>query len=110
MSVNHRGEIGLRRSVRYGLISQEQYHAAIADRNTAWRELTPAQQLVTLDTRLGLGRGAERQRAKLCVLLPVAHDIIVPVEMESETETPVASMAEGRRRDAFKKERKKKHG
>lgn len=36
-----------------------------AARNDAWRSLTPAQQIASLDGRLGKGRGAKRQRAKL---------------------------------------------
>lgn len=36
-----------------------------ATRNDAWRSLTPAQQLAALDRRLGKGKGATRQRARL---------------------------------------------
>lgn len=34
-------------------------------RNEAWRKLTPAEQLASLDRRLGKGVGAKRQRRKL---------------------------------------------
>ena len=35
------------------------------ERNIEWRKLTPAQQLASLDRRLGKGVGAKRQRTKL---------------------------------------------
>ena len=35
----------------------------------AWRELTPTQQLASLDARLGPGIGAKRQRTKLSAIL-----------------------------------------
>lgn len=35
------------------------------DRNEAWRKLSTAQKLASLDQRLGPGVGAERQRRKL---------------------------------------------
>lgn len=34
-------------------------------RNAAWAKLRPEQQLASLDSRLGVGIGAKRQRAKL---------------------------------------------
>lgn len=37
----------------------------ITARNEAWRKLTPAEQLKALDMRLGKGKGAKRQRARL---------------------------------------------
>jgi hypothetical protein len=30
-----------------------------------WQALSPAEQLALLDTRLGVGKGAQRQRARL---------------------------------------------
>jgi hypothetical protein len=36
-----------------------------AERNEAWRKLTPSQQLADLNRRLGLQCGATRQRKKL---------------------------------------------
>lgn len=41
----------------------------VQERLDAWRELSPAQQLATLDRRLGKGVGAEKQRIKLTELL-----------------------------------------
>jgi hypothetical protein len=35
------------------------------ERNLAWSKLTAAQKLASLDSRLGAGIGARRQRAKL---------------------------------------------
>lgn len=34
-------------------------------RNALWRKLSPAEQVISLDRRLGVGVGAVRQRAKL---------------------------------------------
>jgi hypothetical protein len=34
-------------------------------RQSVWDDLTPAQQLATLDRRLGKGLGAEKQRARI---------------------------------------------
>lgn len=34
-------------------------------RNKAWRKLTPAQKIASLDRRLGVGVGARRQRKLL---------------------------------------------
>jgi hypothetical protein len=39
------------------------------ERNAYWRSLTPAAQLADLDRRLGVGVGANRQRAKLTAIL-----------------------------------------
>ena len=35
------------------------------ERNNFWASLTPQQQLESLDTRLGKGVGAKKQRAKI---------------------------------------------
>ena len=35
------------------------------ERNEAWAQLTPKQQLADLDRRLGKGIGAKKQRAKI---------------------------------------------
>jgi hypothetical protein len=45
--------------------TREQRRVEGEERNAAWRELTPQEQLASLDTRLGKGIGAKRQRAKL---------------------------------------------
>lgn len=37
----------------------------IAEREAAWRALSPAEQLRHLDMRLGLGRGATKQRRRI---------------------------------------------
>lgn len=52
------------------------------ERNDAWREMTPAAQLRSLDARLGVGIGAKRQRAKLVAVLmvPKAPPAEVPVK------------------------------
>lgn len=39
------------------------------ERQEAWCALTPSQQLVALDVRLGTGVGASKQRARLAALL-----------------------------------------
>jgi hypothetical protein len=44
---------------------REQAQIDDAARVTAWRALSPSQQLASLDGRLGIGIGATRQRAKL---------------------------------------------
>jgi hypothetical protein len=94
------------------MMSLEQYHIILAERNTAWRELTPTQQLTILNQRLGDNIGATRQRAKLEVAIlacqtPVVRDTVVPSKI---VEKPVMSAAEGRRRqqlvtDARKRKR-----
>lgn len=38
-------------------------------RNTAYNVLSPAARLIRLDTKLGVGVGAERERARLARLL-----------------------------------------
>ena len=42
-------------------------------RNTAWRALSFVAQVASLDSRLGVGIGAVRQRAKLGLALSVAR-------------------------------------
>lgn len=47
---------------------RERYEEKVAEgkaRNEAWRKLSPAKQLQELDLRLGVGKGATRQRKKL---------------------------------------------
>lgn len=39
------------------------------ERDEAWRQLTPQQQLASLDNRLGKGQGATKQRARLSDLI-----------------------------------------
>jgi hypothetical protein len=41
-------------------------------RNARWASLTPAQKLDDLDVRLGIGRGAEKQRKKLNAAISAA--------------------------------------
>ena len=48
---------------------KEQARIDDANRVSAWRALSPAQQLASLDGRLGVGIGATRQRAKLAKVL-----------------------------------------
>ena len=45
--------------------SKAQRKADDAARVAAWRRLTAAQQITELDSRLGIGVGAKRQRKKL---------------------------------------------
>jgi hypothetical protein len=42
-------------------------------RQEAWAELTPGDQIEALDRRLGAGRGAKRQRARLVAKLTGAQ-------------------------------------
>lgn len=44
---------------------REQKREEGEERNAEWRKLTPAQQIASLDRRLGKGVGAKRQRGKL---------------------------------------------
>lgn len=46
-------------------ITKEQRRVEGEERNAEWRTLSPAQQLSYLDSMLGNGVGAKRQRAKL---------------------------------------------
>ena len=43
--------------------------AAIEERNTYYRSLTPEQKLEGLDRRLGKGIGAKKERAKIALLM-----------------------------------------
>lgn len=87
MSKNHTAVSGavqapplpLRKAFRYGQISPEQYTAELAERNAAWRSLTPEAQLADLDRRLGVGRGATRQRKLIAAAIEKAKQPIVPV-------------------------------
>lgn len=40
-------------------------HREALERAEAWQQLTPKEQLASLDARLGKGQGATRQRAKI---------------------------------------------
>ncbi len=53
------------RSQRRGFAVKEEKRAEALVRVTNWRTLSAAQQLASLDARLGKGAGARRQRAKL---------------------------------------------
>jgi hypothetical protein len=57
----------LKQDFRFGVISQEEYDRARAERNTVWAKLSAVEQRQDLDRRLGVGVGAKRQRAKLDV-------------------------------------------
>lgn len=61
LSVN----LSLTQSYRFGKMSRDEYLAELAERNADWAKLTPTEQLVALDRRLGVGVGAKRQRTKL---------------------------------------------
>lgn len=51
--------------------SKEQKRNECVARIEKWQQLTPEEQLKELDRRLGAGKGAKKQRAKLAALLPV---------------------------------------
>lgn len=53
------------RSQRRSRSAREERRNEDTKRVAAWRELSPAEQLRSLDGRLGKGIGAKRQRAKL---------------------------------------------
>jgi hypothetical protein len=76
----------LTQDLRYRKISQEEYDETLIERNVAWRALSPADQLASLDRRLGVGIGAARQRKLLAAKL--AAPVVVPVE------APVAAPGE----------------
>lgn len=42
-----------------------QKQSEATERNAAWSDLTPKQQLASLDARLGKGVGAKKQRARI---------------------------------------------
>jgi hypothetical protein len=44
---------------------KSQKHQDALDRAEAWNKLSPIDQLTELDTRLGMGIGAKKQRAKI---------------------------------------------
>lgn len=44
---------------------KQQKRTEAVERDTAWRKLSPVQQLADLDRRLGKGVGAVKQRARL---------------------------------------------
>jgi len=44
---------------------QTQKHLDAIERADLWQSLTPVEQLTRLDTRLGIGVGARKQRAKI---------------------------------------------
>ncbi len=46
------------------------------ERDEAWRKLTPAEQLVALDRRLGAGKGATKQRARILAQVVAAQKAV----------------------------------
>lgn len=59
----------------------------------AWRALTPAEQVASLNARLGVGQGAKRQRAKLSAILnPVTPT--TPVEAPPNGGEPGAGLTD----------------
>jgi hypothetical protein len=80
-------------------------------RNAAWRALTPAQQLKSLDDLLGKGLGAKRQRAKLDALLhPNTEPVVVPTTPTVEVKEPQTEKKQPKQDKKFKRERKSRSG
>ena len=52
-------------SIRNSKIRRSQRKDEAEKRNQVWKQLTPKQQLALLDTRLGKGIGATKQRKRL---------------------------------------------
>jgi hypothetical protein len=71
------------RSQRRSQSARQERREAGEKRNVAWRALTDADQLRSLDARLGKGKGAKRQRAKLGqkMFTPVTAPTPPPVEV-----------------------------
>ena len=57
--------MSIRHGRRNGEQSVESKRIAGDERNAIWRALNPKQQLAELNTRLGIGQGATRQRKLL---------------------------------------------
>ncbi len=53
------------RTQRRGRGCKDERRKAGEERNAKWAVLTPAQKIAVLDTVLGKGQGAKRQREKL---------------------------------------------
>jgi hypothetical protein len=84
--------------------SKNQKQTDGAERNAAWRALSPQAQLHALDGRLGVGKGAARQRAKL---LDMIHDRTpAPAVIELTELPPPVSKSEAKRRDIMLKAKK----
>ncbi len=69
----------------------------------AWRELTPVQQLASLDARLGKGVGAKRQRAKLDAIINPAnteYPNVITGDVASEALIPAAKSEKRLAREA----------
>lgn len=60
------------------------------ERNTAWRALSNEQKLADLDTRLGSGVGAKRQRTRIASFVALEK---IPVKRASATTIPAMGEA-----------------
>jgi hypothetical protein len=49
--------------------NKEALKAQAAEREAAWRALSPKEQLAVIDRRLGVGQGAKKQRARIAKAL-----------------------------------------
>ncbi len=93
----------LKQDFRFGVISQEDYDRARADRNTAWAALSASEQLADLDARLGVGVGATRQRAMIADKLIVKLAVALPPSPRAEDVMPAVPV----KKKKFKKGNKK---
>lgn len=70
--------------------NNEYKRSSAEERNSAWAKLSPAQQLEALDRRLGKGKGAAKQRARLKDLMngkkPRAGQPVANADAHSEKE------------------------
>ena len=66
---------------------KEDRRKACEARAAEWQELSPAQQMVALDERLGEGVGAVKQRTKLAVKIEAAKKEEGQDQREKETTT-----------------------
>ncbi len=101
MSVN----LSLKQEFRFGKISEEAYRESMTERNQAWAALTPLQQWASLDSRLGVGVGAKRQRAKLTTLIAKQSEPVttVPYVPATNVSSGTTSVAKDTPKKKFKK-------
>jgi hypothetical protein len=63
----------------------EKRQAEAQERAKVWGALSPNEQLKVLDDRLGTGKGAKRQRARLAKLLTVEQPVEKPKRKAKKT-------------------------
>ena len=74
----------------------EDKRAEARERDAAWSALSPEQQLANLDSRLGKGKGAKRQRARIAKVISAKS----PVDLYQRTNHPTTPADKGHDRVA----------